>query len=117
MSDPLGSDGGPLRGQRTPVDEVVVMDCDRPHTYEVIGSVKIEAEDFPGARAIERRSDACLARFNDYLDIACADSRHELNHYSPTRESWLHDEDRTITCLGLHPQEKKLRRSLEGIAR
>lgn len=107
----------PVEGSAELVDEVVVEDCTRPHTYEVIGSVEIRAKDFPGARAIERRSDACLARFDDYLGIAYADSRYELSYYSPTRESWLHDDDRTITCLGLHPQEKKLRRSLEGIAR
>lgn len=107
----------PVEGSTELVDEVVVKDCNRPHTYEVIGSVEIQAEDFPGARAIERRSDACLARFDDYLDIAYEDSLYELGYYSPTRESWLHDQDRTITCLGLHPQEKKLRRSLEGIAR
>lgn len=107
----------PAGGAVDLVDDVIIKECDRPHAYEVIGLVPIVAKAYPGDRAIARRSGACLARFADYLDIAYDDSLFELSYYSPTRASWRHDDDRTITCLGLHPQERKLKRSLEGIGR
>lgn len=99
------------------VGRVTRVPCTTPHTYQVVGTIVLPAGRFPGDRAVEKRSDDCYELFDEFLGIAYEDSLYELSYYYPTAQSWRGYDDRTITCLAVHPRERKLTRSLEGIAR
>lgn len=106
----------------TEADEELVYDvlprqCDEPHSFEVLGSVELTAGKFPGDAAIDRRTEDCLEVFEDYVGIPYDDSRFELYWYTPTADSWRDFKDRSITCVGAHPRDKKLSRSLADIRR
>lgn len=99
------------------VYDVLPRPCDEPHSLEVLGSVELKPGKFPGDAAIDRRTEDCLEVFEDYVGISYDDSRFELYWYTPTADSWRNNKDRSITCVGAHPRDKKLNRSLEDIRR
>lgn len=107
----------PELGEDDLVNTVTRVPCATRHDYQVVGNVMLPKGRYPGEKAVNARSDACLDLFRDFLDIAYDDSRFELDYYTPTAQSWREDDDRAITCLAVHPRGRKLTRDLEGIAR
>jgi hypothetical protein len=80
------------------VTDVDPISCDEPHEFEMIGSVKIPGESFPGDETFDLALERCVPLFEDYVGIAYADSIWWLNAFTPTEEGWDQG-DRVANCL------------------
>jgi len=81
------------------VNDIDPVPCDEPHQFEMIGSVKVAGDSFPGEdplfdMAVER----CIPLFEDYVGIGYDDSVWWLNAFTPTQEGWERG-DRVASCL------------------
>ncbi|TIC80755.1 septum formation family protein [Nocardioides sp. GY 10127] len=92
-------------GDSDTVDEVRVIPCDEPHQLEVVGIVDIAegGEDYPGARASQRRSDAaCIDAFEAYTGEDYDYSPWGEYTLWPGRSSW-ESGDSTAFCTAGDP--------------
>jgi hypothetical protein len=81
------------------VTDIDPISCDRPHEYEMIGSVKIPGEAYPGDEAsFDLAIERCVPLFEEYVGIAYEDSVWWLNAFTPTEEGWQRG-DRVANCL------------------
>ena len=80
------------------VTDVDPISCDEPHEFEMIGSVKIPGESFPGGETFDLAVDRCIPLFEDYVGVAYTDSIWWLNAFTPTEEGWEQG-DRIANCL------------------
>lgn len=79
--------------------DVDIVDCAEPHQLEVIGSVVLGGESYPGDQEAFRRAlEECEPIFADYVDVEYELSMWVLNVFTPTREGWEEGE-RSATCL------------------
>ncbi len=93
--------------------EVEVMPCGKAHDAEVVHIIQVEGTEFPGDRAINRRSRECLPAFEKYVGIPFADSRLWGTSYQPSRSSWMLG-DRSIICIAHERRLDPMRGSVEG---
>lgn len=99
------------------VTTVYVVDCTEEHDFQHIGQVQVYGADWPGEAAVEKRTEACLDRFETYLRISFDESSYDLTYYTPTEESWPEGAGgRLIVCLGAGEPGEKLTETLKGIA-
>lgn len=86
----------------TTVDEVTVIDCDEPHSYEVFGVSDYDAGDdeaYPGEQPLNDTADeACRAAFEDYVGIPYDDSTWSATYVNPSQATW-EEGDREILCV------------------
>lgn len=80
------------------VNDIDPVPCDEPHEFEMIGSVEIPGESFPGDATFDLAIDGCIPLFEDYVGIAYEDSIWWLNAFTPTEEGWAQG-DRVANCL------------------
>lgn len=80
------------------VTDVDPVSCDEPHEFEMIGSVEIPGDGFPGDETFDLAVDRCIPMFEDYVGIAYEDSIWWLNAFTPTEEGWEQG-DRIANCL------------------
>jgi hypothetical protein len=79
--------------------EVDTVPCSEPHQLEVIGTVTLAGDGYPGDQGAFRRAlEACEPVFEDYVGTDYASSMWVLNVFTPTAEGWDKGE-RTATCL------------------
>lgn len=89
--------------QGAPPSVVSFDDCSQDHYVEVYEVSVLPDGDYPGARAIEAKSDAiCSRAFEELAYIARKDSVIDSWHYPPTAEQWAAG-DRRLLCIAQDP--------------
>ena len=98
--------------------EVALIDCSLPHEYEVVGSVDLGGDTFPGNdAAVDQARTACEPVFRGYTGFHRDASAWLLNALTPTSEGWVTG-NRTATCLAFQfDEELEFRRMTGTIAR
>lgn len=103
-------------GRESMVQEIMLVPCDQPHDAEVFGAVRVPGEEFPGARAVDRRTLECLDLFARFTGARYSASSYEVYFYYPTEQSWEILDDRTIQCA-IHDPAGQTTGSLKGSGR
>jgi hypothetical protein len=103
------------------VETVTVVDCERPHLYEVFGVFDHEAGDddpYPGDDAIlEYADDACQPLFEAFVGSDYQSSIYWITSVTPSDETWNEADDREIVCaLKLGETATETTGSAEGTA-
>jgi hypothetical protein len=94
--------------------DVDVIDCSLPHDYEVVGSVVLEGDEFPGdAAAVDQARTVCESVFRGYTGVDRGASPWLLNALTPTSEGWAAN-NRTATCLAFQFDDHLEFRRLTG---
>lgn len=97
--------------------EVSLIDCAQPHDYEVVGSVVLDGEDFPGNEAaVDEARIACEPVFRGYTGFDRGGTAWLLNALTPTSEGWAAG-NRTGTCLAFQFDEDLEFRKIAGSIR
>lgn len=90
----------------TTVDEVVVLDCEEPHVYEVFGVSEYDAgadDAYPGEEPLNDAADeACRPAFEDYVGVSYDVSEWFATFINPSVGTWA-EGDREILCV-LHEE-------------
>ena len=90
----------------TTVADVVVVDCDASHVYEVFGVSDFDAganEAFPGEQPLNDAADeACRPAFEDYVGVPYDVSEWFATYVNPSEGTWEQG-DREILCV-LHAE-------------
>jgi hypothetical protein len=85
----------------TGADSVEVVDCARPHVYQVFALVDHPAggsDPFPGDAALSQFAlDECRERFDAYVDFPYAESVYYIFAYKPSADTWAAG-DREVIC-------------------
>lgn len=84
------------------VEELPVIDCDVPHTHEIIARVADEEHEvYPGFAALEQLAQRiCYTEFEPYVGISPFDSSLFISWLVPTLDGWNgKDADREILCV------------------
>jgi hypothetical protein len=83
------------------VSELPVIDCDVPHTHEIIARVPDTVHEvYPGFAALESLAELeCYKAFEPYVGISPFDSNLFISWLVPTLDSWNDDNDRDILCV------------------
>lgn len=79
------------------VGRVVVVPCAEPHAAEVVGVHEIRADEWPGARSVEREAAAACE-----MDSAQADAGARPVVWTPSEDGWA-EGDRSAVCLAWTP--------------
>lgn len=103
------------------VETVTVVDCERPHLYEVFGVFDHEAGDddpYPGDEAMLEYADAeCQPLFEAFVGIDYESSIYWITSVTPSDETWTVADDREIVCaLKLGETATETTGSAEGTA-
>jgi hypothetical protein len=81
------------------VSDIAQFDCGTSHEFEMIGSVKIPGEEFPGDDDVWNAAIAeCTGLFEGYVGAPYATSIWYLHAFTPTADGWERG-DRVANCL------------------
>lgn len=82
------------------VDEVLVINCNEPHTMEVFAQYELDAtDDYPGGSELTwAAQDECQNRFEGYVGGSYWSSDYDFTTLTPSYSTW-DTGDRTVTCL------------------
>jgi hypothetical protein len=88
---------------RAPEDEQIVdvdtVPCSEPHELEVVGTVELDGDDYPGDEPVFRQALVkCEEPFASYVGVDYERSIWVLNVFTPSDQGWDAG-DRTATCL------------------
>jgi hypothetical protein len=99
----------------TEISSVPEVECIEPHDNEVFAVFDYtETDTFPGSDAMNAAAtDLCIARFQDYVGVAYADSPLEVFTIIPTEASW-ESGDREVICSLYNSNFTKLTGSMRG---
>lgn len=93
-----------------------LVDCSRPHTYEVFGDVPLPDGTFPGEDRIDTTAQqSCDAAFTSYVGTPYDQSTLDYSYVGPSSDTWVAG-DRQIACLLTDPAGQTTG-SLAGSAR
>ncbi len=107
-------------GDEEEVETVPIVECSKPHDFEIYASQKIDGDDFPGDDAVTAEAEtACLDAFEGFVGVTFEESIYYYSYLSPSEESWASG-DREILCTIAEYNEEteeiiKVTGSLEGI--
>jgi hypothetical protein len=97
---------------KKPDEVVLLLDCNLPHSYEVVGTVEVPGPVFPGELAMtEQGKKACPKQFKEYVGAPYETSKWELGYYLPSASSWGQSSRHLIACYLRDPNPA---RKLEG---
>lgn len=86
---------------------VDIVDCARPHDYEVFHQLRLTTVDWPGEAAVSAASaKGCLPQFELFEGLAYDDSELEVTYLKPTEVSWNSGSGRMVTCVVASPTGK-----------
>jgi len=82
------------------IEQVVLVPCAEPHSWEVFGTTDLDGDKYPGAGAVQDEAeDFCNARFKAFVGLSVGKSDYDLTVLQPTRQTWTSAGDRAVTCL------------------
>lgn len=96
-----------------------VVDCDEPHTAELIHKFDLPDGEFPDqAEAEAAVEEECLGDvFEDYVGTPYEESEIFLFPVTPTQETWEQADDREVLCFAGLAGGAELSESIEGSGR
>lgn len=95
--------------------DIIVVDCEQRHGYEVFDSSELEGTAWPGETGIIDAADmACYAAFEEFVDYSYYRSELYYSWFAPTEASWQ-EGDRLLLCVVSDPARST--GSLEGARR
>lgn len=95
---------------------VVVSPCRQPHHGEVVGTLRLRGDRFPGEAAVDRRAEKCYDAFASYLGVPSESSQFQVTWFYVNAETWALGQ-RTIVCVAHEPGFLKRRGSLRDARR
>lgn len=91
-----------------------IVDCAKPHQWEVAGVVPLDATTYPGKESLQiTASEECPAVFRDLVGVNAESSPYSLTYIGPTQEQWAAAGTHQLACLAGSP-EVSITGSLEG---
>ena len=90
------------------VENVDIVDCDKPHLNEIYAGVDLPEGDFPLVFIDEDSAEICYNAFESFVGLAYEYSIYEANFLRPTMETWEELDDREVVCY-LFDMEGKLK--------
>lgn len=100
----------------TAVEKVTLIDCDKPHDFEVFHLLKLEEQEFPGEQIVgDLSEDGCAAAFEGYVGSNYQRSDLYISYLFPTAATWA-EGDREVVCL-LRMESGQLSGSMRGSER
>jgi putative regulator of septum formation len=100
--------------QANEVDQVDGKPCAEPHQYEMMFVGDMPAGAFPSDQALTDFTVAhCLPAFEAFVGLAYADSRYDIQQFTPTTDGWDKG-DHALQCVVYDPQNDKVSGSLRG---
>ena len=90
------------------VENVDIVDCDKPHLNEIYAVVDLPEGDFPLVFIDEDSAEICYNAFESFVGIDYEYSIYEANFLRPTMETWEELDDREVVCY-LFDMEGKLK--------
>jgi hypothetical protein len=98
------------------ISDLATVSCEEPHDAEIFASIELDEGEYPGADAVlAAAEDFCLPRFDEWAGISYLDSDLDVYPIYPTADSWNSQDDRTILCTAVAPED--VTGSLEGVGR
>lgn len=98
-------------------EKLLTVSCGKPHNAEVIDTLSLSGESFPGAHELsEQAGTFCSAAFTLYIGTNPSASILDLAPLVPTEESWTKGKDRLVVCLAVS-QHEKISRSVKNAQR
>ena len=97
--------------------EVVVVDCSKAHTYEVIAQTTFsdDIKDFPKQQARDSLGQGfCLGEdFTKYVGIESGKTSYQVEYLTPGEGTWAQG-DRKITCVVTQGNKSEVKGSAKG---
>ena len=88
---------------------ILLLDCDKPHMYEVFALVDIPDEEYPGEANLDLLAKReCPRQWTEYVGNPYETSRLELSHHAPSRADWNLTLQHSLACLIRSPGQAKL---------
>ena len=86
--------------EHSEVEDVDVVSCSKPHTYEVYSEFELTGSSWPGLSTVGSRSEeGCWTRFASFVGIEYEYSEWYISTFYPTQDSWNKLDDRKVSCL------------------
>jgi len=99
------------------IGEVVVVDCSKAHTYEVIAQTTFsdDIKDFPKQQARDSLGQGfCLGEdFTKYIGIESGKTSYQVEYLTPGEGTWAQG-DRKITCVVTQGNKSEVKGSAKG---
>ena len=81
-------------------EDVDVVSCGEPHTYEVYSEFELTGSSWPGqSTVIDQGDKGCWTRFASFVGIEYEYSEWYYSVLFPTQDSWNKVDDREVTCV------------------
>jgi hypothetical protein len=95
---------------------ILKLDCNLPHTNEVVGVVEVPMKDFPGDEPLQSLGKSgCPKQFKAYVGMPYETSVYEMGYYAPTLANWGQGVRHTVGCYVHDPKtDAKLTGSVKG---
>lgn len=77
-----------------------ILDCAKPHQWEVTGIVAVDSATYPGAESLQiTASQECPSLFRDFVGVNAESSPYSLTFVGPTQEQWADAGTHKLACL------------------
>lgn len=81
-------------------NQLTLIPCEQPHSWEVFAATELEGEEFPGAGEVQDLAEEfCNAEFKAFIGLSVGKSSYNATILQPTKQTWNSAGDRTVTCL------------------
>ena len=100
---------------KKPDEIILLLDCNLPHSNEVVGVVDVAEKDYPGEDNLQSQGKAaCPKLFKAYVGAAYEVSIYELGYYTPSQTSWGQGVHHVIGCYAYDAKGTKLTSTVKG---
>lgn len=97
------------------INDVATSPCSQPHDNEVYAAVEMPGDTWPEEETVPNWSDeTCADMFEAYVGTRWEASSLDYWYLFPLEESWVKDDDRTVTCVLFDANYAKLTGSMQG---
>ena len=88
------------------IAEIRVVPCDEPHTQEVFAKAEADDQAYPGAEALATEASGACAGKMQQPDLGLSpDDGYFWSYLLPSFNGWNKDNDRTMVCVFVFPQQ------------
>jgi len=101
--------------QNVPALEVQIIDCAKPHSYEVIATKKVNSAAAPTKSELGKLfASVCRAGFKDFVGIDVGRSKYEVTYFIAGADVWKKVADHRMVCSAGSP-DGGIKGSLKGV--
>ncbi|MFT3852751.1 MAG: septum formation family protein [Ilumatobacteraceae bacterium] len=88
------------------IADIKLVPCDDPHTQEVFGKVEATDDAYPGAEALATEASGACAGLMQQPPLGLSpDDGYFWSYLLPSFNGWNKDNDRTMVCVFVFPQQ------------